>query len=114
LIANADLPVLPFPNFMAWRVSSPIKLMEYLAMGKKVLAPNMEAFIDVFKKHPDLIFYYDTNTSNQIDEISNRIKEIIDQNLLLEVNAQQCIDFVSDEYTWKKQADKLLDFCNNL
>jgi glycosyltransferase involved in cell wall biosynthesis len=113
-VVNSDLPVLPFPNFMAWRVSSPIKLMEYLAMGKKVLAPNMEAFIDVFKKHPELIFYYDTNTSNQIDEISNRIKEIIDENLLQEVNAQQCIDFVSNEYTWKKQADKLLNFCDNL
>ena len=35
-IMDCDLPVLPFPNFMAWRVSSPIKLMEYLAMGKKL------------------------------------------------------------------------------
>jgi glycosyltransferase involved in cell wall biosynthesis len=52
LVSNADLPVMPFPNFMAWRVSSPIKLMEYLAMGKKVLAPNIEAFTDVFHENP--------------------------------------------------------------
>jgi glycosyltransferase involved in cell wall biosynthesis len=58
LIANSDLPVLPFPHFMAWRVSSPIKLMEYLAMCKKVLAPNMEAFTDVFGENSNLVFYY--------------------------------------------------------
>ena len=66
LVLNTDLPVLPFPNFMAWRVSSPIKLMEYLAMGKKVLAPDMEAFTDVFGQHPDLVFYFDTRNTYQI------------------------------------------------
>lgn len=113
-IANADLPVLPFPDFMAWRVSSPIKLMEYLAMGKKVLAPNMEAFTDVFANHPDLIFYYNTNAENQVNEISDCIKQIIDDSLLEQVNPQDCVDFVSSKMTWEQQANRLLNFCVNL
>lgn len=114
IIANSDLPVLPFPNFLAWRVSSPIKLMEYLAMGKKVLAPNMEAFTDVFKNKPELIFYYNTNAKNQISEISHNISQIIDKSLTQEVKQEDCVNFVSSHITWEKQTGKLLNFCLNL
>ncbi|REG89965.1 glycosyltransferase [Winogradskyella sediminis] len=113
-IMDCDLPVLPFPNFMAWRVSSPIKLMEYLAMGKKALAPNIEAFTDVFEKDSDLIFLYDATRDNQIEEISKNIAQIIDQNLLKEHKPQNAIDFVSANYTWDKQANNLFDFCETL
>ena len=113
LVANSDLPILPFPNFMAWRVSSPIKLMEYLSMGKKVLAPNMEAFTDVFKNQDDLIFYFDTNADNQIEEIANRIINIIDQEALKTVDKATLFNFVQ-QYSWKNQADKLFTFCKYL
>lgn len=113
LVAKSDLPVLPFPNFMAWRVSSPIKLMEYLSMGKKVLAPNMEAFTDVFKSNDDLIFYFDTNAENQIEEIAKQIIDIIDVEALKTVDKSNLFKFV-EQYSWKNQADKLFDFCEKL
>lgn len=113
-IQDCDLPVLPFPNFMAWRVSSPIKLMEYLAMGKKALAPNIEAFTDVFKNKSDLIFLYDSKANNQVDEISKNIAQIIDDNLLKKYSPQKATDFVSSNYTWDKQANNLFDFCEKL
>jgi len=113
-IMDCDLPVLPFPNFMAWRVSSPIKLMEYLAMGKKALAPDLEAFTDVFGKDSKLIFLYDATRDNQIEEISKSIAQIIDRNLLNEHKSQNTIDFVSANYTWDKQANNLFDFCKSL
>ncbi|WP_339755321.1 hypothetical protein [uncultured Winogradskyella sp.] len=110
-IFNSDLPVLPFPYFDAWRVSSPIKLMEYLAIGKKVLAPNLEAFTDVFEDKEELIFYFDSENKNQINEISNRLKDIIDLNLVNKADvSSKCRNFVMDRYTWEKQAKKLIDF----
>lgn len=112
MIAQCDLPVLPFPNFMAWRVSSPIKLMEYLAMGKKVLAPNMEAFADVFGKNSELVFYFDTNNTNQIEAIKESLKNIIDNKQLANGNYFPATrKFVAMNYTWEKQAQKLFDFC---
>jgi len=42
-IALADLCVVPLPDHPWWRVSSPLKLMEYLAMGKPVLLTEMRA-----------------------------------------------------------------------
>lgn len=114
LIADCDLPVLPFPDFMAWRVSSPIKLMEYLAMGKKSLAPNIEAFTDVFKNTPDLIFLYESTSNNIIKELSKSIAHIIDASLLEKHNPQNAVDFVCSNYTWDKQANNLFEFCKSL
>lgn len=42
-IAAADAGVLSFPNIQWWAVSSPIKLMEYLAMGLPVIATDISA-----------------------------------------------------------------------
>jgi len=111
-IAKCDLPILPFPNFMAWRVSSPIKLMEYLAMGKKVMAPNMEAFTDVFGTDSELVFYFDTNHPNQVEAIAEKLKAILDEKILNKGNYfPQARKFVSENYTWEKQSEKLFNFC---
>ena len=42
-VRTADLAILPFPNITWWAVSSPIKLMEYLAIGVPVVATNIDA-----------------------------------------------------------------------
>ena len=115
LIANCDLPVLPFPDFMAWRVSSPIKLMEYLAMGKKVLVPDMECFTDVFGSRSDLVFYYKSNSQEPVKEIAKAIRSILDNNALAYCNfSAEIRAFVLERYTWQTQAAKLFDFCEAL
>lgn len=115
MIENCDLPVLPFPHYMPWRVSSPIKLMEYLAMGKKVLAPNMEAFTDVFGHNSDLIYYFDSQTEDSIIAIKNAIKAIIVNKELDNGNYFPAArEFVENNYTWEKQSEKLFNFCKSL
>jgi len=42
-IAAADVGILSFPNIQWWAVSSPIKLMEYLAMGLPMVATDIPA-----------------------------------------------------------------------
>jgi glycosyltransferase involved in cell wall biosynthesis len=42
-LRSADLGILPFPNISWWTVSSPIKLMEYLAIGLPIVATDIEA-----------------------------------------------------------------------
>lgn len=116
MVAKCDLPVLPFPNFMAWRVSSPIKLMEYLAMGKPVLAPDMECFTDILDKNSGMVYYYDMNKNEVPSEIANAIIKIIEQrsNKNEFIKNKDCIDYVKDKFTWKTQAYNLYQFCNAL
>lgn len=116
LVAKCDLPVLPFPNFMAWRVSSPIKLMEYLAMGKPVLAPNMECFTDILSTDSGMITYYDINEQNTIEAITHAIINIvkdfkIQQNFIKYTKA---IEFATKHFTWQVQVKNLIDFCKNI
>ncbi|WP_418702293.1 glycosyltransferase [Bacteroides sp.] len=116
MVAHCDLPVLPFPNFMAWRVSSPIKLMEYLAMGKPVLAPNMECFTDILNANSGMVHYYDMHNEHVIEEISNAIIHIIEQREYTNafIKNQVCIDYVKEKFTWKAQVHHLYKFCNKL
>jgi len=42
-IARSDLAIIPLPPLVGWQVSSPAKLMEYLAMNKPVILSAIEA-----------------------------------------------------------------------
>ena len=115
MIADCDIPVMPFPNFLAWRVSSPIKLMEYLAMGKRVLVPNMEAFTEVFGNSTDLVYYLNTEAENQVEELANSVRSLIDSKVIEGGNFSiKARKFVADNYTWEKQAENLFSFANSL
>ena len=46
-LRTADAGILPFPNILWWAVSSPIKLMEYLAIGLPVIATDIAAIRNV-------------------------------------------------------------------
>jgi glycosyltransferase involved in cell wall biosynthesis len=113
-IASIDVPVLPFPNYDSWRVSSPIKLMEYLAMNKCVIAPKMEAFTDVFGKDSSLVLYYDASISSNEENIYSTLKKILIENLQLINSDDAPRNFVKQNYTWKIQANNLFNFCSNL
>jgi glycosyltransferase involved in cell wall biosynthesis len=51
-VAMADAGLIPWPDRMEYRVGSPVKLMEYLAMEKPVLATDIEAHRDVLGAAP--------------------------------------------------------------
>ena len=116
LVAKCDLPVLPFPNFMAWRVSSPIKLMEYLAMGKPVLAPDMECFTDILADDSGMVYYYDTNDDNAAEAIANAIIDRVKNHQPHDefVRYVPAIEYVRKYFTWKAQVNNLICFCENL
>jgi glycosyltransferase involved in cell wall biosynthesis len=46
-IAIADLCIVPLPDIEWWRVSTPLKLMDYIACGKNILMTNMVAHRNV-------------------------------------------------------------------
>ena len=117
LIAACDLPVFPFPYFMAWRVSSPIKLMEYLAMGKPVLAPAMECFTDILPEESGLVTYYDPRREDAVEALAEAIAAIMDRrggDAAKFPCDPRCTEFVRENFLWRRQAEKLYEFCAGL
>jgi glycosyltransferase involved in cell wall biosynthesis len=105
-IKNCDLPVIPLPDFIGWRVSSPIKLMEYMAMGKSIVLTDIEAHRHVVDHHE---FAFFTKTS-QPEDLVGAVKEAYRCRSELEKRGENAREIVLDLYTWDHQAKKLLDF----
>jgi len=105
-ISGCDLGILPFPSLNWWRVSSPLKLMEYLAMAKPVLVTEIEAHRDVIGDCSCGIFM----KSSCQDEIVNGIKNVLRVKDRLPEMGQEGKRIVSTRYTWQKQAERLINF----
>jgi len=102
-LALSDVGILPFPSLMWWRVSSPIKLMEYLAMEKPVIVTDIEAHRDVLNETG--IGLYVEN--NQPDRLAAGILQAYGRRKSLELTGIHARALAASRYTWKKQAARL-------
>lgn len=102
-IALADVGILPFPSLLWWRVSSPIKLMEYLAMEKPVILSEIEAHRDVIGSSRCGFFV----KSNQPEELAKGISLAYKNRKNLIELGKEGRTIVEERFTWEKQADVL-------
>lgn len=109
-IASCHIGILPFPNLNWWRVSSPLKLMEYLAMGKPVIVTDIEAHREVLNNSPCGIFI----KSNNPEEIAQGIIRAYTLKNKLKEIGKVGREIVARDYTWKNQADNLINFLESL
>ncbi|MBU1652801.1 glycosyltransferase family 4 protein, partial [bacterium] len=63
-IAMGDLCAVPLPDHPWWRVSSPLKLMEYQAMGKAILLTEMKAHRAVISNDSAAFYIPDTEPAS--------------------------------------------------
>ena len=111
LIAECDLPVLPFPKFIGWRVSSPIKLFEYLAMEKIVVATNIEAFTNIFRDNQKFVIYSKTSKPRDLASTILYVFKNFEELKFYNKNSRK---FIVNNYTWQHQALKLNKFFSNI
>lgn len=109
-IASCNVGILPFPDMSWWRVSSPLKLIEYLAMEKPVIVTDIEAHRNVLNASLCGIFI----KSSEPHEIAQGIIRAYNQRVRLKKIGKEGREIVTQRYTWEKQAEKLLDFLGSL
>ena len=109
-IASCNVGILPFPNLNWWRVSSPLKLMEYLAMGKSVIVTNIEAHREVLNNSSCGVFI----KSHEPEEIAEGIEKTYHLRNKLRKMGKIGRELVIRKYTWEKQAENLINFLENL
>jgi glycosyltransferase involved in cell wall biosynthesis len=83
---------------------SPVKIFEYGAMGKAIIAPNTIPVKDVMENNIDGILIDPFGAS-----LSDALKKLLTDDVFKKQLALRFKEKVLKEYTWKKTADKIVD-----
>jgi glycosyltransferase involved in cell wall biosynthesis len=109
-IKAADFCVVPLPRLVWWEVSSPLKLMEYLAMEKPVILTNIAAHTDVVPADADFCVYYDPDVSG---DLARQIVHAAAQRANYQQRAYKGRSLIEAKFTWDHQAQKLVEFAQS-
>lgn len=99
-VAVMDIAVSPRATFYA----SPMKILEYMAMGKAIIAPDMENIRDLLKHQEDGFLFQDEDVS----ELTRGLQTLIEQKefrVMLGKNARKKIE---TERTWLHNAHDVI------
>jgi glycosyltransferase involved in cell wall biosynthesis len=66
-IQTADVCICPLPDLLEWRVSSPLKVIEYCAMGKPCILTEINTHTKLFKKNTDGIYWAGIGREKEIE-----------------------------------------------
>lgn len=102
LLAMADVGVLPFPDEPKYRVSSPVKLFEYMAAGMPVLATRVVCHTDVLSDS-DFVFWAEDGSPKAL---AAAIREAYDRKAELSAMGQSAAQSARN-WTWAESAKKL-------
>jgi len=100
-IAVMDACVIPHSN----EYRSPIKMFEYMAMGKPVIAPSFEPITSVIEDGKTGIIF----AAGDESRLEQAILSLIDQPLLRSRLGQMARQKVFSRYTWDHQARRALE-----
>lgn len=103
-----DVLVIPFPNKPHYALyASPLKLFEYMASGRSIIASDLPALREVLNDKNTLFF-----KPNDAADLARVIKMLKSSHMLGYHLSQQALSDVK-EYTWDKRAQRILEFINN-
>jgi len=109
-ISQADVGIIPLPDELCWRVSSPLKLFEYLAMAKPVIVSSIEAHTFILNNCRAAIFLKSTKP----EDIAEGIIKAYSIRKQLPQSGTEGRKFVTENFTWDHQALQLEKFITNL
>lgn len=105
-INQCDFTIIPLPDILWWRVSSPLKLMEYMACGKPIVLTDMEAHRNVIKDDSGVVWLKDMSSESIIDAIRNMESKLD----LKRQEAAGLRTLIEKEFTYSSIAGRLLEF----
>lgn len=111
LICQADFGLLPFPDLECWRVSSPLKLLEYLSMSRPVIATPLICNKEVLSDDHFVIW---AKSSSPDDLAAAIIQAYRDRDGLRASAEDRARGIVLERYTWKRQSEQLSGFLETL
>lgn len=109
LIQNMDVALAPYPKLKHFYFS-PLKLFEYMAVGKPVVASNSGQIKNIIRNGEDGLLFNSGNVKSLILQI-----EILRNNPhLRQTLGQKAAQKVLKNYVWEKNAQRVLDTAEQL
>ncbi len=102
----SDLAIIPLPNHPDWRAQQPIKLSEYISMGKPIIATNIPAHTKILD-HLKLGIIIPNNNPKIIATAINKAYENRNNFTMM---ANEDRQFVLDKLTWDSIAESLIEY----
>lgn len=109
-LSVADAGVLPFPDVEWWKMSSPLKLLEYLAMEKPVILTDIAAHRAVLGEAACAFYISD----NSPETIACAIRKVAENKSTLPEIAKEGRSIALKRFTWERQAENLLCYIARL
>ncbi len=102
----ADVLILPNSNKeeISRVATSPMKLFEYMASGKPIVASDIASLREVLNEHNAVLFEPDIS-----EKLAEGIKKVFENKEMADILAKQALRDVKD-LTWEKRAKRILDF----
>jgi len=97
-ISMSDVGLVPLPNIPIWRYQQPLKLLEYMAMGKTIVATDSPAHRSVAGEKNNVIYVSKLNSS----ELAKAMKYAYENRDKLEDWGKVGQQIVKAKYIWKK------------
>jgi len=109
-IGYCDCAVMAYPNIDYWNNNNPLKLLEYLALGKYLICTDMWTFRNVIKQSKCAYYLQDNDPNN----IAQAVRYAYGNREKLVEWGKEGIGIVKEQYTWKKQAENLIYYIESL
>jgi glycosyltransferase involved in cell wall biosynthesis len=109
---SASIGMVPIPDSLWFRVSMPIKLLEYMAMNLPVVAPFTEPVKNVLQKEKCNIECFDLNGNIPLN-IAKAIDKVVDQ-LGGEMTFLDNRQHVTKRFSWRIQSQAIHSYLANL
>lgn len=102
IMSSSEILLAPFPRTLALEVASPIKLMEYMALGKPMVVDDVGEIPSILKKNDAAL------VSDPLDQkdFTRKIEQLLDDEELkhkISSNAKK----LSSDFSWEKQGERL-------
>ena len=103
---SADCDVMAYPKIEYWNNNNPIKLLEYLSMGKVVICTDMWTFRDVCGTNKCAVYIKD----NEPKAIAEAIVCCYQNRDNLNEWGREGKNVIKKRFTWKRQAENFVNF----
>ena len=104
-LSSAHVGILPFPDEQKFRVSSPIKLFEYMAAGMPIMATKIRCHTDVIEENAEYIFWAHGSDEEALLAV---LEEIAVNKTRLGQMGEHSLDTIQ-YWTWPASAKKISD-----